>query len=158
MRYQVIKSLVIYIFFAALISSWKGIRLHLVLCQTYPVCGFRVREIFSGWVLFDLGLNIFGKVMKFGFGFEVYLLLSGWIGLKFGNFVVVWKFGRFKNSVLVLSEFNSHKDFDLKLPPWLSFRLPLLFLIYNSMLWSKCLDSFVWKHKKSIKFWRTIFL
>ena len=41
--------------------------------------------------------------------------------------------------------------------PRLSFRLPLLFLTDNPILWSKCLDSFVWKHKKSIKFGELFF-
>ena len=45
----------------------------------------------------------------------------------------------------------------LQPPPQLSFRLPLLFLMDNHMLLSKSSDSFVWKDKKSIKFWRSIF-
>ena len=45
----------------------------------------------------------------------------------------------------------------LQPPPRLSFRLPLLFLMDNHMLLSKSSDSFVWKDKKSIKFWRSIF-
>ena len=32
-----------------------------------------------------------------------------------------------------------------------------LFFMDNHMFWSKCSDSFVWKHKKSIKLWRSIF-
>ena len=45
----------------------------------------------------------------------------------------------------------------LQPPPRLSFRLPLLFLMDNAMLLSKSYDSFVWKDKKSRKFWRSIF-
>ena len=45
----------------------------------------------------------------------------------------------------------------LQPPPQLSFCLPLLFSMDNHMLLSKSSDSFVWKDKKSIKFWRSIF-
>ena len=48
--------------------------------------------------------------------------------------------------------------FDFKPPPRLSLRLPLLFLMDNKMLWSKCSNSFVWKEQNESIFWRSIFL
>ena len=47
--------------------------------------------------------------------------------------------------------------FDVKPPPQLSFRLPLLFLTNYQILWSKYPDFVVWKQIKWIKFWRTNF-
>ena len=47
--------------------------------------------------------------------------------------------------------------FDLKPPPRLSFRFPLLFLMNNPVLWSKWSDFFVWNKEKWFNFQRTIF-